>query len=168
MSVPRLRLCSAPRLADDGILRIASGNVLRCPLLFLSRDAASGLLGHRPSNMDAIWTVPHKSLESGFRRKSRLVKGTTSVVRGWKGARTQHFIGTNRDQKAFVVGRAHTRSAENTAPPGGIRHGYGFHHASHHRSCHCGACRRRLVRPGPLVLSKRNPAALTVASSLAA
>ena len=50
----------------------------------------------------------------------------------------------------------HTRSAKTRrALPGGIRHGY--HHASHHRTCHSAGWRRRLVRPGPLVLSNEIP-----------
>ena len=61
-------------------------------------------------------------------------------------------IGTNRDQKGWLYWecirevRKHARHW-----PGGVRHGY--HHASHHRACHSAGWRRRLVRPGPLVLS---------------
>ena len=58
----------------------------------------------------------------------------------------------------------HTRSAKTRrALPGGVRHGY--HHASHHRTCHSAGWRRRLVRPGPLVLSNETRCEVAVASA---
>ena len=103
------------------------------------------LTSHRPDDA--------KPLREGL---SRLLEARRSDG-GWRGsartlALTGHFIGTDRGSKGLVVLGVHTRSAKTRrALLGGVRHGY--HHASHHRTCRSAAWWRRLVRPGPLVLS---------------